>query len=149
MMVRLFQIKDWSPTETRLLFYLLAMCDQNNMVHMHAGEIREVLGVTQAQMSHAVNGLCDKNIVTKCRYYGRAFYFMINPAYFRRFEDKLLSQYLADYQAARVAMWEREKRGEAPPVPQDYAAERKTGKAALRGEKRQARGVAIAVSEEE
>ncbi|WP_341829624.1 helix-turn-helix domain-containing protein, partial (plasmid) [Synechococcus elongatus PCC 11802] len=108
MQVHLYNMREWSPTETRVLFFMLATCDQGNMVHSTSGEIREVLDVTGAQLSKAIAGLVEKNLIVKCRFVGRSFFFMVNPAYFRRFEEKMLPAYLREYQQAKVIMQERE-----------------------------------------
>ncbi|WP_334166374.1 MarR family transcriptional regulator [Synechococcus elongatus] len=107
-MMSLADFTDWSPTEIRLLFLLMSLADAGNLVHHTSGELRQHLGINNPQMCRAVAALIEKDIVVKCRYQGRSFYFMINPAMLRKFKPERLGFYLEEYDQCKRIMLEKE-----------------------------------------
>ncbi|WP_338438786.1 helix-turn-helix domain-containing protein [Synechococcus elongatus] len=109
-MMSLADFTDWSPTETRLLVLLMALADAGNLIHHTPGELRQHLGVNNPQMCRAVAALIEKDIVVKCRYHSRSFYFMLNPAMIRKFKPEMLGFYIGEYESAKQIMLEKEGR---------------------------------------
>lgn len=107
-MQTLADIKDWTGAEARLFFALVGSMDYAGCVELTPGQLAERLETSPTQISRAIAGLIEKDLVTKYRFMHRTYWLMVNPIYVRRCRDKDFSRILDEYEEARNIMLERE-----------------------------------------